>query len=116
MSRDPETAIASAKKGSTDLLILALVEEEDVHGYEIGRRIERRSGGTITFTLAALYETLYRLEERGWIRGRWVERAGQRRRRQYRITAAGRKVLVAQRADWARFIAALVEVAGLEPA
>lgn len=109
-------AVDSAKKGSTDLLILALLEEEELHGYELSRRIEQRSEGAITFTLAALYETLYRLEERGWIRGRWVERAGERRRRTYRMTAVGRRVLAAQRADWSRFIAALSTVAGLEPA
>jgi DNA-binding PadR family transcriptional regulator len=117
MRRDPATsAIAAARKGSTDLLILALVDEQELHGYEIGRQLEERSGGTLTFTLAALYETLYRLEERGLVRGRWVEKPGQRRRRCYGITAAGRKVLAAQREDWARFIAALVAVAGVEPA
>ena len=105
-----------ARKGSTDLLILALVDEEDLHGYEIGRRIEQRSRGALFFTLASLYETLYRLEERGWIRGRWVERAGERRRRTYRITEAGRKVLAAQRAEWGRFVTALMQVAGVEPA
>jgi len=107
------SAIDEAKKGSAEVLILALVNEEDLHGYEIERRIDDRSGGTITFTLASLYATLYRLEERGWIRGRWVERAGRRRRRHYRITEAGRKVLAAQRHDWGRFIAALGEVAGV---
>ncbi len=86
-------AFDEAKRGSAELLILALVEEEDLHGYEIGRQIELRSGGTLTFTLAALYATLYRLEARRWISGRWVEKAGQRRRRHYRITEAGRKVL-----------------------
>jgi PadR family transcriptional regulator PadR len=109
-------AIDSAKKGSADLLILALVDEQDLHGYEIARRIEERSGGTIVFTLASLYATLYRLEERRQIRGRWVERAGQRRRRYYRITDAGRRLLAAQRADWGRFLAALSQVAGLKPA
>jgi PadR family transcriptional regulator len=110
------TAIDSAKKGSADLLILALVEVQDLHGYDIGRQIEDRSGGTLRFTLASLYETLYRLEDRGLIRGRWVERPGQRRRRYYRITERGRTVLVAQREDWARFIAAVVRVAGVKPA
>jgi DNA-binding PadR family transcriptional regulator len=108
--------IDSAKKGSADLLILALVEERALHGYEIARRIEDRSGGTLHFTLAALYETLYRLEDRRLIRGRWVERAGQRRRRYYRITESGRRMLAVQREDWARFIAALVHVAGVKPA
>ena len=117
MTRSADTPpLDSAKKGSADLLILALVDEQALHGYEIARQIEARSSGAITFTLASLYETLYRLEERGWIRGRWVERPGQRRRRCYRITEAGRKVLAARREDWSRFIAALTLVAGLEPA
>jgi PadR family transcriptional regulator PadR len=106
----------SAKKGSGDLLILALVDERALHGYDIARLIEERSAGALHFTLASLYETLYRLEERGLIRGRWVERTGQRRRRYYRITDSGRKMLAAQREDWARFIAALVQVAGVKPA
>lgn len=110
------TPLDSAKKGSADLLILALVDEQALHGYDIARHIEDRSGGTLRFTLASLYETLYRLEERGLIRGRWVEKAGQRRRRYYRITESGRRMLAAQREDWARFIAALVQVAGVKPA
>ena len=108
--------VDAAKTGSADLLILALVDEQDLHGYDVARLIEQRSRGTLHFTLASLYATLYRLEERGWIRGRWVERAGQRRRRYYRITESGRKVLAVQRRDWSRFIAALTEVAGLKPA
>jgi PadR family transcriptional regulator PadR len=110
------TPLDSAKKGSADLLILALVDGQALHGYDIGRLIEQRSAGTLHFTLASLYETLYRLDERGLIRGRWVERAGQRRRRYYRITESGRRMLAAQRDDWARFIAALVQVAGVKPA
>jgi PadR family transcriptional regulator PadR len=108
--------LESAKKGSGDLLILALLAEQDLHGYEIARRIELRSDGALAFTLTSLYETLYRLEERGLARGRWVEQPGRRRRRTYRITAAGRRVLDEQRRSWARFIAALTVVAGLEPA
>ncbi len=106
----------SAKKGSADLLILALVDEQALHGYDIARHIEERSAGTLRFTLASLYETLYRLEERSLIRGRWVERAGQRRRRYYRITESGKRMLAVQRQDWARFIAALTQVAGIKPA
>jgi PadR family transcriptional regulator PadR len=113
MSMGGRPAFDEAKRGSAELLILALVEDDDLHGYEIARRIEQRSDGTLTFTLAALYTTLYRLEERRWITGRWVEKAGQRRRRHYKITEAGRKVLAAQRADWARFVAALGQVAGV---
>src|SRR3982750_3820987 len=90
-------ALDEAKRGSAELLILALVGDEALHGYEVGARIERQSNGTVTFTLAALYATLYRLEARRWISGRWVEKAGQRRRRHYRITEAGRKGLAPPR-------------------
>ena len=108
------TAIDEAKKGSAEIVILAIVERESHHGYEIAKLIEQRSGGDLTFTLAALYATLYRMEDRGWIRGRWIEKAGQRRRCHYRITDAGRRVLAEQRADWAKFVAALGEVAGVK--
>jgi PadR family transcriptional regulator, regulatory protein PadR len=106
-------ALAEAKKGSAEIVILAVVDEEAHHGYEIAKLIEERTRGDLTFTLASLYATLYRMEDRGWIRGRWVEKAGQRRRCYYRITAAGRKVLGVQREDWGRFVAALGEVAGV---
>jgi DNA-binding PadR family transcriptional regulator len=106
--------IDEAKKGSAELVILAIVEHESHHGYEIAKLIEARTGGSLRFTLASLYATLYRLEERGWIKGRWIEKAGQRRRCHYRITEAGRRVLVEQRADWSRFVAALGQVAGVK--
>jgi transcriptional regulator len=107
-------SIDEAKKGSAELVILAVVEREGHHGYEIARLIEQRTGGRLRFTLASLYSTLYRLEERGWLKGRWVEKAGQRRRRYYRITPAGRKILAEQREDWGRFVAALGDVAGVK--
>lgn len=113
MGRNP---IDEAKKGSAEILILALLDEKDAsgrHGYEIGRLIEARTDGTLRFTLASLYATLYRLEDRGWIRGRWVEKAGTRRRRYYRITEIGRRMLAAQREEWARFFVALGEAAGV---
>jgi PadR family transcriptional regulator, regulatory protein PadR len=107
-------AIEEAKKGSAEVVILAIVEGEAHHGYEISKLIELRTNGRLKFTLASLYATLYRLEDRGWIKGRWVEKAGQRRRCYYRITDAGRKVLAEQREDWSRFIAALGQVAGVK--
>jgi PadR family transcriptional regulator PadR len=107
-------ALDEAKKGSGEVVILAIVETESHHGYEIAKLIEQRSNGDIRFTLASLYATLYRMEDRGWIKGRWIEKAGQRRRCHYRITEAGRKVLAEQRADWQRFVAALGEVAGVK--
>ena len=104
------------KRGSTEVLILALLEERPRHGYEIGRLIEERSDGAINFHTASLYPTLYRLEDKGVIEGRWVERSGYRRRRFYRITATGRKLLVQQRGVWRTFFAALDRVAGIKPA
>ena len=109
-------ALDEAKKGSAEIVILAIVEHESHHGYEIAKLIEQRTEGSLRFTLASLYATLYRLEERGWIKGRWVEKAGQRRRCHYRITEAGRRVLADQRADWGRLLAALGLVAGVKPA
>ena len=107
-------ALDEAKKGSAEIVILAIVEQESHHGYEIAKLIEQRTDGSLRFTLASLYATLYRLEDRGWIKGRWIEKAGQRRRCHYRITEAGRRVLAEQRADWSRFVAALAQVAGVK--
>ena len=101
------------KRGSTEVLILALLEEQDRHGYDIGRLIDERSDGTITFHVASLYPTLYRLEGKGLIDGRWIEKPGQRRRRYYRLTSAGRKVLAKQRSVWKNFVAALDRVASI---
>jgi PadR family transcriptional regulator len=98
------------------VLILALLDERQRHGYEIGRLIAERSDGTISFHIASLYPTLYRLEDKGLIDGRWVERAGQRRRRYYRLTAAGRKVLASQRNIWESFFLALDRVARIRTA
>jgi PadR family transcriptional regulator, regulatory protein PadR len=99
------------KRGSTELLILSLLEERERHGYDIARLIDERSQGAISFHVASLYPTLYRLEDKGLIEGRWVEKAGQRRRRYYKLTAAGRKVLKSQRGSWQSFFEALNRVA-----
>ena len=92
------------KKVSAELLILSLVEARPRHGYEISKLIEQRSGGTVTFYVASLYPLLYRLEKRGWIQGRWVEKSGQRRRRSYRLTSEGQKVLASQLRGWKAFV------------
>src|SRR4051812_2086414 len=104
------------KRGSTELLILALLDERERHGYDISKLIAERSDGAISFHAASLYPTLYKLEDRKLIRGRWVERAGQRRRRYYRLTAEGRKVLDQQRSIWDTFFAALNQVARISHA
>ncbi len=104
------------KKGSAELLILSLLEDQPRHGYEISRLIELRSGGAVSFRVASLYPLLYRLEQRGWIDGRWVEKAGQRRRRYYRLTKAGQRTLAVQRRGWKEFVEAINRIAGLEHA
>ena len=104
------------KKVSGELLILSLVEARPRHGYEISKLIEQRSGGAVRFYVASLYPSLYRLEKRGWIQGRWVEKSGQRRRRYYRLTPQGRKVLTSQRHGWQVFVEAINRITEVEHA
>ncbi len=104
------------KKGSAELLLLSLLEHEPRHGYELAKQIEQLSEGVLSFYPASLYPTLYRLEKRGWIKGRWVEEPGQRRRRFYRLTEKGADVLASQRATWEKFAAAVDRIAGLSQA
>jgi transcriptional regulator len=104
------------KKGSAELLILSLVEARPRHGYEISKLIESRSQGTLKFNIASLYPLLYRLEKRGWIKGRWIEKAGERRRRYYRLTTEGKKILRAQRTTWQAFVEAINRVTRVENA
>ena len=101
------------KKGSAEFLILSLLEAEARHGYELQKLIESRSHGVLTFNVASLYPLLYRMEERAWIVGRWVEKAGERRKRFYRLTPAGRAVLAAQRDSWKEFVTAINRVSGM---
>ena len=100
------------KKGSSEMLILSLLEARPRHGYEIGKLIEARSGGRLTFALPTLYPTLLRLENRGLIKGRWIEKPGERRRCFYRLTAEGRRTLSEQRKTWDAFGGAVRDVRG----
>lgn len=102
------------KKGSAELMILSLIEDQPRHGYDISKLIEQRSAGAVKFRVASLYPLLYRLEQRGWIDGRWVEKAGQRRRRYYHLTKDGKRVLAAQRRGWLEFVQAIKLITGLE--
>ena len=104
------------KKGSAELLILSLVDDQPRHGYDIGQLIEQRSSGVLRFNVASLYPLLYRLEARGLIEGRWVEKPSQRRRRYYRLTAAGRKMLRMQQSAWAAFVEAMQRITEAEHA
>jgi PadR family transcriptional regulator PadR len=101
------------KKGSAEFLVLSLLQHERRHGYELNKLIEARSKGILTFHIASLYPLLYRMEDRGWIAGRWIEKAGERRRRFYAITAAGRHALDEMRQGWREFAAAVAQVTGV---
>lgn len=101
------------KKGTTPLLILALLEHESRHGYELSKLIELRSGGAVRVHAASLYPLLYRMEKQGWIRGAWVEQAGERRRRFYQITDEGSRQLEAQRRTWVQFALAIRQITGV---
>src|SRR5215831_13256094 len=104
------------KKGAAELILLSGLEARPRHGYELGKLIETQSGGRLVFHLDSLYPLLYRLEERGWIKGAWVEKAGERRRRFYKVTADGRRVLALQRKTWNAFVEAVRRVTRAEHA
>ena len=104
------------KKGSAELIILSIVESRARHGYEISKQIEAQSGGQLKFHVASLYPLLYRLEERGWLHGRWVEKPGERRRRFYSLTAEGQRVLRRQRDTWKTFVHAMGLITGVDHA
>ncbi len=97
---------SQVKRGSAELAILSVLSLGAMHGYEIARRIQQQTDGTLQFTLASLYPLLYRLEKRGWIKGKW-ESVGERRRRCYQITASGLKRLKPLRAEWAQLFTAI---------
>jgi len=100
------------KRGAAELLILSLLDARPRHGYDLSKLIETRSGGELKFHIDSLYPLLYRLEERGWINGTWVEKPGERRRRFYKVTLEGKRVLAAQRKTWAAFVDAVRRVTG----
>ena len=104
------------KKGSAELLVLSLLEDQPRHGYDISKLIQIRSGGAVRFHVTSLYPLLHRLENQGWIEGRWVEKAEQRRRRYYTLTPDGRKALRSKQKSWKDFVAVISRVTGIEHA
>ena len=104
------------KKGAAELLLLSILEAKPRHGYEVSKLIDARSEGRIVFHIDSLYPLLYRLEERGWLKGAWVEKPNERRRRFYSLTAEGRRVLARQRRTWESFVDAVRLVTGGEHA
>jgi transcriptional regulator len=109
-------ANADVQKGSSEMILLALLEDRTRHGYELAKRIESQSESRLQFHVASLYPMLYRLERKGLVEGRWVEKAGERRRRYYRLTPAGRKALAEQRRSWREFVRALNRLTGFASA
>jgi len=103
------------KRGSMELLILASLERGPRHGYEIGKLLEERSEGRLEFRVSTLYSALYRMEDNGWIKGRWVEKKGERRRCYYTLTPTGETALEAQRQEWKAFAGVVNRVVGITP-
>jgi PadR family transcriptional regulator PadR len=104
------------KKGSAELLVLSLLEDQPRHGYDISKLIQIRSGGALKFHVTSLYPLLHRLEKQGWIDGVWVEKAEQRRRRYYKLTPEGRNELRSKQQSWKDFVAVVSRVTGIEHA
>ena len=104
------------KKGSAELLVLSLLEDQPRHGYDISKLIDIRSGGALRFHVTSLYPLLHRLEKEGCIEGRWVEKAEQRRRRYYHLTPHGKKVLRSKEKSWKGFVAIISRITGIEHA
>ena len=104
------------KKGSVELLVLSILDDEPRHGYQIGKLIETRSGQRFGFGISSLYPILCRMEKKGWISGRWVEKPGQRRRRYYSLTREGERALTSEQETWVEFAAAVNQVLGLSHA
>ncbi|MCG6955258.1 MAG: helix-turn-helix transcriptional regulator [Gemmatimonadetes bacterium] len=99
------------KKGSVELLVLALLAEAPRHGYQIGKLIEARSRGLLTFRVSSLYPVLARMEERGWVRGRWVEK-GEQRLRFYHLTSPGKAALARKQETWRTYARVIDELTG----
>jgi PadR family transcriptional regulator PadR len=104
------------QRGSAEMILLALLETRARHGYELAKLIESESGNRVQFHVASLYPMLYRLERKKLVEGKWVEKAGERRRRYYRLTPAGRKALAGYRHNWREFVDALNGLTGFSHA
>ena len=109
-------ATTDMQKSSAEMIVLALLEGRSRHGYELAKLIEAQSESRLQFHVASLYPMLYRMERKKLVEGKWVEKAGERRRRYYRLTAAGRAALAEQRRSWREFVEALNRLTGFEHA
>jgi PadR family transcriptional regulator len=91
-------------RGHLDGMILSVLEHEPLHGYAVMEALQERSGGVLDLPTGTLYPALRRLERAGYLRSDWST-VGGRRRRTYRLTASGRKMLTAERSEWRAFAA-----------
>ena len=100
------------RKGSTPVLILSLLAEQPMYGYQIAQELERRSEGYFTMKEGLLYPALHQMERDDLLNSEWRTVAGARRRKYYFITDKGRKVLASSVAEWATFTEQLMRVIG----
>jgi len=98
------------------MIVLALLDGRPRHGYELAKLIEAQSENKLQFHVASLYPLLYRLERKKLVEGKWVEKAGERRRRFYRLTPLGRRALAEHRRTWREFVTALNRLTGFSHA
>jgi len=106
----------TVKRGSAELAVLSVLEPGPMHGYEIAKRIEQRTGGVLRFDVASLYPLLYRMEKEELVSANWDESSSGRRRRYYQLTSAGKKKLKPLREQWKIFFEALNQIAGFQNA
>jgi PadR family transcriptional regulator, regulatory protein PadR len=111
-----DSGLRAVQKGSAEMILLSLLEGRARHGYELAQLIESQSDSKLQFHVASLYPMLYRLERKGLVEGKWVEKAGERRRRYYRLMPAGRRALVVHRRTWREFVTALNALTGFRHA
>ena len=99
--------VQQLRKGSTPLLILSVLADEKMYGYQIMRELEARSEGYFTMTAALLYPALHQLEKDGLLASEWEVTPGKRRRKYYTITSMGKKALAENQKEWTNFLNSL---------
>ena len=97
-------------QGTLDLLILKVIALEPMHGWAIGQRIRQMSGDVLQVGQSALYPSLHKLEQNGWIKAEWAVSENNRRARYYKLTRAGRKILDREAAQWERLSGAISQI------
>ena len=103
-------------QGTLDTLVLRALSFGRLHGYGVARFIRDGSDGSFTIHDGALYTSLHRMEERGWVESEWGQSEAGKRAKFYRLTAAGRRALRAGAASWDDYVAAVARVMRATPA